>query len=63
MMTIENLMLACVNLSTKTTFNVYHRGTLLYSSEYYGLPVGIRDKHTVFMFKINENGSCDIILA
>jgi hypothetical protein len=62
-MTIENMMMACTNITLKTKFNVYHNGILMWSNEYYGLPEGIRDKHQIRMFNINfEEDSCDIIL-
>ena len=63
-MTIEKLLMACANLSLKTKFNVYHNQILMWSSEYMGLPEGIREKHQIMMFNIDiENNSCDIILV
>lgn len=63
-MTIEKLMMACCNVTLKTKINVYHNQIMMWSTEFPGLPEGIRSNHEVKMFNINvENDSIDIILA
>lgn len=63
-MSIEYLMMACGNLNLKTVFNIYYNSILTWSNEYYGLPEGIRENHSIKMFNIDtENNTCDIYLV
>lgn len=63
-MTIENIMMACCNVTLKTKINVYHNQILMWSSEYFGLPENIREKRLVMQFNIDmENDSVDIIIV
>ena len=62
-MTISKLMIMCANLSTKTTFKIYHNGIVIESGSYFNLPKMWQEYDAIQMFHIDvENDVFEIFI-